>query len=67
MHERTARPSMSTVHAPHAAMPQPNLVPVRPSVSRIAHSSGVSGSTSTTRSLPLTVMVIAIVGISRSG
>jgi len=31
---------------PHCAMPQPYLVPVRPTFSRIAQSSGVSGSTS---------------------
>src|SRR5215831_7171812 len=42
-----ATPSMWTVQAPHWAMPQPYLVPVRPSVSRSTHSSGVSGSTST--------------------
>ena len=28
--ERVALPSMCTVHAPHSAMPQPNLVPVIP-------------------------------------
>ena len=27
--DRTAAPSTCTVHAPHAATPQPNLVPVR--------------------------------------
>jgi hypothetical protein len=41
-----ATPSMCTVQAPHWAMPQPNLVPVKPSVSRSTHSNGVSGSTS---------------------
>ena len=41
-HDRTASPSRWTVQAPHRAMPQPNLVPVRPSVSRMTHSSGVS-------------------------
>ena len=49
VHERTARPLRCTVHAPHAEMPHPNLVPVRPSVSRIAQSSGVSGSRSIDR------------------
>ena len=44
--ERTGSPSMCTVQAPHCATPQPYLVPVRPTCSRIAHSSGVSGSTS---------------------
>ena len=33
--DRTATPSMWTVQAPHWAMPQPYLVPVRPIVSRI--------------------------------
>ncbi len=42
-HERVAWPSISTVQAPHCAIPQPYLVPVIPSVSRKTHSSGVSG------------------------
>jgi hypothetical protein len=29
-HERTALPSICTVQAPQAAMPQPYFVPVRP-------------------------------------
>ena len=29
-HERIGLPSRCTVQAPHSAMPQPNLVPVRP-------------------------------------
>ena len=37
MHERTASPSRCTVHAPQAPMPQPNFVPVMPSMSLIAH------------------------------
>src|ERR1700736_3900670 len=59
--ERIATPSIWTVQAPHCAMPQPYLVPVRPIFSRIAHSSGVSGSTSTSKALPLIVR-FAIVG-----
>ena len=51
--ERVATPSIWTVQAPHCAMPQPYLVPVSPTFSRIAHSSGVSGSTSTSKVLPL--------------
>src|ERR687898_880671 len=46
---------MWTVQAPHWAMPQPYLVPVRPTFSRIAQSSGVLGSTSTSYALPLMV------------
>src|SRR4029077_12023700 len=57
-HDRTASPSRWTVQAPHRAMPQPNLVPVRPSVSRRTQSSGVSPSTSIARSWPLTLSLI---------
>ena len=39
------------------ATPQPNLVPVRPRKSRIAHNRGVSGSTSTVCVCPLTFSV----------
>src|SRR3989441_10405906 len=53
--ERPALPSRCTVHAPHSATPQPYLVPVRPTCSRIAHSSGVPGSTLTSLVLPLIV------------
>src|ERR1700747_590783 len=53
--ERVATPSMCTVQAPHWAMPQPYLVPVRPTFSRIAHSSGVLGSTSMSCAVPLIV------------
>src|ERR1700733_10745150 len=53
--ERIATPSTWTVQAPHCAMPHPYLVPVKPAFSRIAHSSGVSGSTSSSNDLPLIV------------
>src|SRR3984893_1261592 len=53
--ERIATPSIWTVQAPQSAMPQPYLVPVSPIFSRIAQSSGVSGSTSTSKVLPLIV------------
>ena len=58
-HERTALPSTCTVQAPQAATPQPNLVPVRPSRSRSAHSSGICGSASSSgraRDAPLTTI-----------
>jgi len=42
--ESTGRLPISTVHAPHCWIPQPNLVPVKPTVSRNAQSNGVSGS-----------------------
>src|SRR5207302_11494224 len=53
-HERTTWPFTCTVHAPQSAIPQPNLVPVRPIASRITHSRGVYGSTSTEYVFPLT-------------
>src|SRR5207244_4424250 len=46
-HERIGTPLTCTVQAPHCAMPQPYLVPVRPTCSRMTHSRGVVGSTST--------------------
>src|SRR5438874_5432999 len=52
-HERCTSPLMCTEHAPHCAMPQPYLVPVRPTCSRITQSSGVFGSTSTLCVFPL--------------
>ena len=39
----TGWPLIWTVQAPHCAMPQPNLVPVIPSVSRRTHSRGICG------------------------
>src|SRR4029077_7266247 len=53
MQERMALPSKCTVHAPHSAMPQPNLVPVRPATSRTAQSRGMLGSASNVVGLPL--------------
>src|SRR5438034_1304932 len=55
---RVATPSRWTVQAPHWAMPQPNLVPVSPSVSRSTQRSGVPGVTLTVSRLPLTVKLI---------
>src|SRR5262245_55497206 len=37
VHERTACPSMCTVHAPQTAIPQPYFVPVSPNSSRTTH------------------------------
>src|SRR3984957_916793 len=54
-HERAASPSICTVQAPQAAMPQPNLVPVSLRCSRNTHSSGVLGAASTSCRCPLTV------------
>src|SRR5437773_10498326 len=55
---RVATPSRCTVQAPHWAIPQPNLVPVSPRLSRSTHSSGVSGATLTVARLPLTVKLM---------
>src|SRR6185295_19527412 len=55
MHERVAIPPTCTVHAPHALMPQPNFVPVIFRSSRNTQSSGVEGSTFTSRRCPFTV------------
>ena len=44
--ERTGAPSTCTVQAPQSDMPQPNLVPRKPSSSRSTQSRGISGSTS---------------------
>src|SRR5207245_4518396 len=52
-----ATPSMWIVQAPHWAMPQPYLVPVRPTFSRNAQSSGILGSTSTLCDWPLMLRV----------
>src|ERR1700677_1823873 len=42
MQDLVARPSTCTVQAPQNPIPQPNLVPVRPTSSRITQSNGVS-------------------------
>src|SRR5438105_866077 len=56
--ERTGCPPTCTVQAPHAAIPQPYFVPVRPRSSRSTQSSGVSGSASTCTARLLTVKLI---------
>src|SRR5260370_28653883 len=58
MQERVERPSTCTVHAPHIPIPQPNLVPVRPSSSRITQSNGVSSGLPTETLRPLIVKVV---------
>src|ERR1700686_160133 len=63
-HERITSPLMCTEQAPHWAMPQPYLVPVRPTCSRITHKSGVSGSTSTSCTRPL-ILSLAMSVLSR--
>src|SRR5512138_2359524 len=53
-HERLGSPPRCTVQAPHCAMPQPNLVPVRPRLSRRTQSRGVLAATSTDCRRPFT-------------
>ena len=53
--DERARPSMSTEHAPHSPIPQPNFGPARPRSCRSTSSNGVSGSQVTLRSAPFTV------------
>jgi hypothetical protein len=48
------------VQAPHNAMPQPNFVPVIPSVSRKTHSNGIFGLTFTDCGFPFSVNSMAI-------
>ena len=53
--ERMGSPPRCTVQAPHSAMPQPYLVPVRPMVSRRTQSSIRVSSTVSRVALPLSV------------
>src|SRR5689334_17161553 len=53
-HDLAAKPSISTVQAPHCPSPQPYFVPVRPRRLRNAHSSDSPGATSTSCSEPFT-------------
>src|SRR5262245_452682 len=54
-HARTATPSRCTVQAPHRPAPQPYLVPVKPTWSRMTHRSGGDGSASTVTRLAFNV------------
>src|SRR6516225_5447736 len=58
MQDLVARPSTCTVHAPHWPMPQPNLVPVRPSSSRMTQSSGESSGLRAVTVRPLSLKVV---------
>src|SRR5271163_1457514 len=65
--DRTAFPSKCTVQAPHNAMPQPNLVPLRPATSRSAHSKGMVGSASSVADLPLRTKVVDMIDSAEEG
>src|SRR5438067_6943481 len=51
--DRMTAPLRCTEQAPHWATPQPYLVPVNPTCSRMTHSKGVLSSTLTSYALPL--------------
>src|SRR5690349_2242240 len=51
--EHSGLPSISTMHAPHCSVPQPNLVPRRPRWSRSTVSSGTVPSHETETERPL--------------
>src|SRR5262249_26822771 len=59
-HENARLPSICTTQAPHRPVPQPNLVPVSFSPSRITHNTGVAGGASVDAALPFTVKVVLI-------
>src|SRR4051794_25204467 len=63
--ERTALPSICTVHAPQEAIPQPNFVPVILRCSRRTHSNGVLPSTATSLRSPLTVIATMAASLGR--
>src|ERR1700720_4758433 len=68
MQDRVARPATWIVQAPHKPIPQPNLVPLRPTSSRMAQSNGASSGvrTETARPLISKLVMIAGPGTSRS-
>src|SRR6266403_5060375 len=71
VHDFTARPFISTVHAPQYVVSQPTCVPVRSQASRRNSTSNMRGSTSRAYDLPFTLMwtltailfTVAIAGI----
>ena len=62
MQDRVACPLICTVHAPHNAMPQPNFVPVMPSVSRRYQRRGISPTTSAVCAFPFSVNLMDAMG-----
>src|SRR5229473_1627296 len=54
-HEKARLSSIWTMQAPQRPVPQPNLVPVSLSSSRITHNSGMSEGASECAALPLTL------------
>src|SRR2546423_9591350 len=58
--ENARLPSICTMQAPHSPVPQPNLVPVSLSSSRITQRSGVYGGASDVAALLLTVKLTVI-------
>ena len=61
MHESTARPSTSTVQAPHVPSAQAIFVPVRPTCSRSNSASVAPSGTLVRRSRPFSVSVTSVI------
>src|SRR5262249_32048746 len=59
-HEKARLPSMCTMQAPHRPVPQPNLVPVSLSSSRITHSRVVDGGSADWLLFPVTLKAFAL-------
>ena len=59
--DRVGVPFKCTVHAPHWAMPQPNLVPVKLKSSRSTHRRGLSVDALVLTALPFSVKPIILV------
>src|SRR4051812_40247112 len=64
VHDLTARPSISTVQAPHWLVSQPTCVPVRFKCSRRKCTSSTRGSTCALRTRPFTVTAICVMSAS---
>ena len=62
-HAFCGEPLISTVQAEHSSIPQPNLVPVRPMMSRSTHSNGVAESQVTVWFTPFTLSVVVMSAI----
>src|SRR5437667_10401778 len=65
--DRTALPSMITVHDPHCPKPQPNRGPRQSRSLRRTYSNGAEGSTSTFTAWPLTFRFTMLIGFSPGG
>src|SRR3954468_23577097 len=62
-HEQTSLPSTVTLQAPQSPVPQPSLVPVRPSVLRSTSSRLLPGSARNSTGSPLMLVVIWVLAM----